>query len=227
MPRHSRLVLPNVPLHLIQRGINKQDYFFTDDDYRFYLYWLAENAREHGCTVHAYVLMTNHVHLLISAATLESPAQLMKAQGQRYVQYVNRRYERCGTLWNGRFRSCLTQEERYLLACYRYIELNPVRAGMVRSPAQYPWSSYHSNALGKRDPVVEPHALYCALGDGAESRQRAYRSLCEQQLDTSLLKRIRSSANGNYSLGDRHFSAYVETELGHNGIPRPRGRPYK
>lgn len=225
MPRHSRLVLPNVPLHLIQRGNNRQNCFFADGDYRYYLYWLAEHAREHGCTVHAYALMTNHVHLLISAETLESPSHLMKAQGQRYVQYVNRLYRRSGTLWNGRFRSCLTQEERYLLACYRYIELNPVRAGMVRHPADYPWSSYHHNALGEHDRLVEPHAVYLALGGVAESRQRNYRDLCEQQLDPNLLNQIRRSTNGNYALGDPGFSADVETKLGRDGIPRPPGRP--
>lgn len=137
MPRRPRLALPNVPLHIIQRGNNRQACFYAEEDYRIYLDWLREYADKTDCHVHAYVLMTNHVHLLISAARPDSPGGLMKALGQRYVQYVNRAYRRSGTLWEGRFRSCLAQEDRYLLACQRYIELNPVRANMVEHPAEY------------------------------------------------------------------------------------------
>lgn len=131
MPRRARVSLAGVPHHIIQRGNNRSVCFFTDDDYRFYLEWLAKYLEECECKLHAFVLMTNHVHLLITPATCEGLGQLMKRLGQRYVQYVNRRYRRSGTLWEGRFRSCLTQEESYVLSCYRYIELNPVRAGMV------------------------------------------------------------------------------------------------
>lgn len=137
MPRRARLLLPNVPLHVIQRGNNRQACFFADDDYRRYLDWLEEYAGKCGCRVHAYVLMTNHVHLLLSADSAGGVGALMKALGQRYVQYINRTYRRSGTLWEGRFRSCLTQDETYLLACQRYIELNPVRAAMVAHPAEY------------------------------------------------------------------------------------------
>jgi putative transposase len=125
LPRRARLSLSHVPLHIIQRGNNRQACFFADEDYRFYLHWLAMHADKTGCRVHAYVLMTNHVHLLISTERADAPGALMKGLGQRYVQYVNRSYRRSGTLWEGRFRSCLTQEEDYLLACQRYIELNP------------------------------------------------------------------------------------------------------
>lgn len=149
MPRRARLLLPGVPLHIIQRGNNRQACFFGDDDYGFYLDWLTEHARKTGCKVHAYVLMTNHVHLLLSSSKPEGAGALMKALGQRYVQYVNRTYHRSGTLWEGRFRSCLVQEEAYLLACQCYIELNPVRAGMVRRPGDYRWSSYRANGLGE------------------------------------------------------------------------------
>lgn len=142
MPRRARLLLPNVPLHIIQRGNNRQACFYADEDYNFYLTWLREYADKTGCRIHAYALMTNHVHLLISADQTETPGALMKALGQRYVQYVNRTYRRSGTLWEGRFRSCLIQEESYLLSCYRYIELNPVRANMVEHPEQYRWPSY-------------------------------------------------------------------------------------
>ena len=137
MPRRPRLILPGVPLHLIQRGNNRQLCFFADEDYQAYLGWLKEYAEKSGCAVHSYVLMTNHVHLLLTPETATSVGQLMKRLGQRYVQYVNRTYRRSGTLWEGRYRSCLTQEEDYLLACSRYIELNPVRANMVAHPADY------------------------------------------------------------------------------------------
>lgn len=135
MPRRARLALPNVPLHLIQRGNNRQACFVAEEDYRVYLDWLAEYAVKSGCRIHAYVLMTNHVHLLISAERTSAASELMKALGQRYVQYFNRSYRHSGTLWEGRYRSCPTQAEAYLLACQRYIELNPVRAGMVAHPA--------------------------------------------------------------------------------------------
>jgi putative transposase len=137
MPRRPRLALPNIPLHIIQRGNNRQACFFANEDYRIYLESLRESAAKTDCRIHAYVLMTNHVHLLLSAECADAPGALMKALGQRYVQYVNRTYRRSGTLWEGRFRSCLTQQETYLLACQRYIELNPVRAGMVTHPAEY------------------------------------------------------------------------------------------
>ena len=125
MPRRPRLTYPLIPLHLIQRGNNRQACFFTEDDYRFYLDWLHEYALNSGCQIHAYVLMTNHVHLLLTPETAEAAGRMMKRLGQRYVQYINRTYRRSGTLWEGRFRSCLTQEEGYLISCYRYIELNP------------------------------------------------------------------------------------------------------
>jgi putative transposase len=160
MPRRSRLSLPNVPIHIIQCGNNRQACFYADEDYLFYLNWLREYADKTSCRVHAYVLMTNHVHLLISAEWTEGPGALMKALGQRYVQYVNRTYRRSGTLWEGRFRSCLTQEETYLLACQRYIELNPVRAAMVEHPAEYRWSSYRANAQGEVDVIIGDRPLF-------------------------------------------------------------------
>jgi putative transposase len=207
MPRRARLALPNIPLHLIQRGNNRQACFFADEDYRFYLDWLAEHAGKTSCRIHAYVLMTNHVHLLLSAESAQAVGALMKALGQRYVQYVNRTYRRSGTLWEGRFRSCLTQDETYLLACQRYIELNPVRADMVAHPADYRWSSYRANAQGEADGLVRPHPLYAALGADATSRQAAYRELFRYELEPGLVDEIRRATNGNFALGDARFSA--------------------
>ena len=227
MPRRARLTLPNVPLHLIQRGNNRQACFFADEDYRFYLDWLAEHADKIGCRVHAYMLMTNHVHLLLSTDRAEAPGALMKALGQRYVQYVNRTYRRSGTLWEGRFRSCLTQEEPYLLACQRYIELNPVRAGMVVHPAEYRWSSYRANAQNEHDALLKPHPLYEALGIDAAARQAAYRELFRYELEPGLVDEIRRATNGNYALGNEHFAAQVSSTLGRRSTPGKSGRPRK
>jgi len=146
MPGRSRITLAGVPLHLIQRGNNRQACFFSTADYQTYLNWLQEYAERYSCAIHAYVLMTNHVHLLITPRTSSVAGDLMRQLGQRYVQYVNRTNGRSGTLWEDRFSSCLAREEEYVPGCDRYIELNPVRAKMVEHPAEYRWSSYRANA---------------------------------------------------------------------------------
>jgi putative transposase len=227
MPRRARLALPNIPQHLIQRGNNRQACFFADEDYHFYLEWLAEYAGKTGCRIHAYVLMTNHVHLLLSAEQTGAAGMLMKALGQRYVQYVNRTYRRSGTLWEGRFRSCLTQDEAYLLACQRYIELNPVRAVMVEHPAEYRWSSYRANAQGEPDALLHPHLLYSALGSDAASRQAAYRELFRLELEPGLLDEIRRATNGNFALGNERFAGELAAVLGRRVTPGQSGRPRK
>lgn len=225
MPRRPRLALQGVPLHLIQRGNNRQACFFADEDYRFYLDWLYEHAGKTGCRVHAYVLMTNHVHLLISADKTDAPGALMKALGQRYVQYVNRVYRRSGTLWEGRFRSCPIQEEAYLLACQRYIELNPVRAGMVGHPGEYRWSSYRANAQGEVSPLIRPHGLYDALGLDVVERQAAYWALFRYELEPGLVDQIRQATNGNFVLGSERFAAEVAAAIGRRVVPGKSGRP--
>ena len=227
MPRRARLTLPNVPLHLIQRGNNRQACFFAEDDYRCYLRWLSEYAGRCGCRIHAYVLMTNHVHLLLSADSAAAPGALMKALGQRYVQYVNRTYRRSGTLWEGRYRSCLTQDETYLLACQRYIELNPVRAAMVAHPGDYPWSSYAANAQGGADVLVQPHPLYLALGTSPIDRQAAYRELFRHHLDRGLVDEIRRATNGNFALGNEQFAEQVAEALARRVTPGKSERPRK
>ena len=227
MPRRPRVVLPHVPLHLIQRGNNRQLCFVADDDYRFYLDCLKEFAGNTGCRVHAYVLMTNHVHLLISADGSDAPGALMKALGQRYVQYFNRTYRRSGSLWEGRYRSCLTQAEDYLLACQRYIELNPVRAGMVAHPADYPWSSYRANAQGDEDALVTPHEIYLGLGVTQASRLAAYRELFRSELEPGLVEQIRQASNGNFALGSARFAEEIAAALGRRVTPGKSGRPRK
>jgi putative transposase len=225
MPRRARLTLPNVPLHIIQRGNNRQACFFADEDYCVYLDWLVECASKAGCRVHSYVLMTNHVHLLISADRIDASGLLMKALGQRYVQYVNRTYRRSGTLWEGRYRSSLIQEDVYLLACQRYIELNPVRAGMVSHPADYHWSSYRVNVLGGYDALIKPHSLYEALGLDAAARQAAYRGLFHHELEPTVIEEIRRAANGNFVLGNTSFAREVSSALGKRVVPGKAGRP--
>jgi putative transposase len=215
MPRRARLALPGVPLHLIQRGNNRQACFFADEDFRFYLEWLAEHAGKTGCSIHAYALMTNHVHLLVSADRAEATGALMKALGQRYVQYVNRVYRRSGTLWEGRFRSCPIQEDAYLLAC------------QVEHPGEYHWSSYRANGQGEDSAVIRPHALYEALGLDAVSRQAAYRELFRYELEPGLVDQIRRATNGNFALGSERFAADAAAALGRRVLPGKSGRPRK
>src|SRR3989344_2182750 len=175
MARLPRIVIPEQPLHIIQRGNNRLPCFFADEDYRFYLDSLKEASTRYGCRVHAYVLMTNHVHLLLTPESVESPSAALQSVGRRYVRYINHTYRRSGTLWEGRFKSALIDSERYLLVCSRYIELNPVRARMVEQPGDYRWSSYRHNALGQADGLLTPHYLYESLNSDTARRCAAYR----------------------------------------------------
>lgn len=227
MPRRPRVIVPNTPQHIIQRGNNRQACFYADEDCRFYLERLNEYADKTECRIHAYVLMTNHVHFLVSTEKVEAIAALMKALGQRYTQYVNKMYKRSGTLWEGRYKSCPTQAETYLLACQRYIELNPVRANMVNHPAEYKWSSYAANAQGEENLIIQPHVLYNALGLDEVSRQAAYRELFRYELDIGVVDEIRKATNGNYVLGSSKFSEQIAVALGRRVVAGKAGRPAK
>jgi putative transposase len=226
MPRNSRIVFPGVPLHIIQRGNNRQVCFSGDTDRQVYLALLGAHAQDSGCDLHAYVLMSNHVHLLLTPHRAESAARLMKALGERYVQYYNRRHGRTGSLWEGRFRSCLVQDERYLLVCQRYIELNPVRADMAKLPGEYLWSSYAANALGVRNSLLRPHATYGALGHSDVERQQNYRALFMDVLGPTVLKHLRSAVNGNFSFGDKQFEQRMRCAAGRSVTPGSAGRPH-
>lgn len=225
MPRRARLSIAGIPWHIIQRGNNRAVCFYAEQDYQFYLHHLEEYATKFGCSVHAYVLMTNHVHLLLTPERTESASLLMKSLGQLYVQYINRSYRRSGTLWEGRFRSCLTQTETYLLSCYRYIELNPVRAGMVNQPQKYRWSSYHSNALGKASSLIKPQQEYLRLGSTETERQSSYRALFSAHLEPETISQIRSATNGNYALGGERFQKEIEAALNRRVSRGVAGRP--
>jgi putative transposase len=225
MSRHPRLILPAVPLHIIQRGNNRGPCFAGTPDFLVYLTLLRRYAAEAACHVHAYVLMTNHVHLLLSTGNRTGPSVLMRRLGQHYVQYFNRRHGRSGTLWEGRFRSCLVDSERYLLLCQRYIELNPVRARMVETPDAYPWSSYRANALGADDLLVTPHLVYTALAAHDVDRRAAYRHLFLEELPAQLLAEIRRAGNSSRPLGPASFIDDVATAVGRDPEKKRRGRP--
>ena len=225
MPRRARLAIAGIPWHIIQRGNNRSACFFRDEDYQFYLEQLALQAEKFDCRVHAYCLMTNHVHLLITPAEKDSASLMMKHLGQRFVQYINKRYCRSGTLWEGRFKSCITQEERYVLTCYRYIELNPVRANMVLHPKDYRWSSYAVNAGWMSNTLITPHKHYLSLAPSKEARLGAYRSLVDEAMFDADIKAIRSATNGNFVLGNYRFQREIEIALGRRARPGKPGRP--
>jgi len=215
-------MLSGIPVHVIQRGNNRQSCFYEENDRSFYLFHLGRLLAKAGCALHAHCLMANHVHLLLTPNSLDSCGALMKGIGQLHTQYMNRTYGRTGSLWEGRFRSCLVQAEDYLLACYRYIEMNPVRARLVSHPMEYRWSSYLANAEGKVSALVTPHDEYARLGHAGEERRNRYKELVAGVLDSRLIDAIRAATNGNFALGDARFRQQVSFALGR---PASRGSP--
>jgi putative transposase len=175
----------------VQRGNKREPIFFAESDYRAYLNWLKEAADRYGCDVHAYVLMTNHVHLLTSPREKESVSRALQYVGRHYVPYVNHLYGRTGTLWEGRFKASLVQEQCYVMACYRYIEMNPLRAGMTTLPGDYRWASHRANAYGENDELVVPQDQFTSLAPTLQQRQEVYRKLFESSLAPELLMDVR------------------------------------
>jgi putative transposase len=225
MARKPRFNMVGMPQHIVQRGNNRNACFFDQTDYRFYLDSLSQASEKYGCTIHAYVLMTNHVHLLVTQQVEYGVSQLMQSVGRKYVRHVNDTYRRTGTLWEGRYKASLVDAESYLLTCYRYIELNPVRAGMVQSPGDYGWSSYRCNALGKSNSLVTPHELYIALGDKDKDRQAEYRKLLSSHVDEKTLQRMRESLNQELVIGTDKFKDDVERHLARRVKRGKAGRP--
>jgi len=213
MARMPRLIVPGQAHHVVQRGNDRQATFFADDDYLKYLDALRHAAEQSACIVHAYVLMTNHIHLLATPSCEGGLSLMMQAIGRKYVRYVNDVYGRRGTLWEGRFRSALIDSERYLLTCSRYIELNPVRAGLVKGPGQYRWSSYRANALGQADACVTPHPLYQGLGASVRARCEAYRALFSANLPDDALTMIRKHTDQCTVVGDDRFRQQISSML--------------
>lgn len=227
MPRRARIHLPGQPLHIVLRGHNREPCFFAEEDYFTFLHWLGESLRDSSVALHAYVLMTKHVHMLLTPQRAEDVPALMISLGRRFVQYINKTYRRTGTLWDSRYKSSLIQSDLYLLTCQRYIELNPVRATMVDDPAQYRWSSYRTHALGVSDARLTPHPVYLALGATESDRQAAYRTLFRTELDAEAIADIRLALNQNQVLGNSRFHRQIEKMTGERREARPRGRPKK
>ena len=223
MARRPRLYVEGCSYHVIQRGNNRDACFFDEADYKVYLDDLKESSIKNGVSVHAFVLMTNHVHILATPVDETGISRMMQGVGRRYVGYVNHTYGRTGTLWEGRYKSTLVDHDNYLLAVSRYIELNPVRAGMVDHASEYPWSSYQGNALGKEIELLRKHDLYKKLGDTPEERQKAYRSLFKGHMSNKTLEEIRYSINKGWVLGDCRFKEQIEKVSGQRVEPQKRG----
>ncbi|GLQ90190.1 transposase [Dyella flagellata] len=226
MPRASRFDLAYVPQHIIQRGHEGSECFYSPTDYRSYLVQLLHASSRWECAVHAYVLMPNHVHLLVTPSRVGALAHMMQGIGRNYVSYFNATYHRSGALWEGRYKSCLVGSD-YVLSCQCYIELNPVRSGLVGEPSFYPWSSYACNALGMPDPVVVPHAEFVALGNYRDQCMRAYRQLFAGDIEPAVLREIRTYIQQQRALGSSAFQARVEAMLGRCAKARPAHRPRK
>jgi len=227
MARLTRVSPIGVPQHIVQRGNNRQVCFGGEEDMKAYLNWLKEYSIKHGVEVHAWVLMTNHIHLLCTPQEENAVSKMMQSIGRIYVRYYNHTYQRSGTLWEGRFKASLIQSERYLFELHRYIELNPVRAGMVKEPSKYSWSSYGCNALGIQTKLQTPHKLYLALGKTKQERLSNYRELFKVHVNVELLSDIRNSLNKGLALGSERFTTRIETLMGKRITARKAGRPKK
>ena len=215
-------MLDGVPVHITHRGNNRQPCFHADNDRSFYLHHLRRLSKDTGNDLHAYCLMDNHVHLLVTGRTEDACARLMQRLAQLHTQYINKRYGRTGSLWEGRFRSCLVQAEDYLLACYRYVEANPVRAGICRTPRDYEWSSHRVNAEGAPDTAITPHEQFQRLGLAAATRRQAYAELFQSDPRYWRTEEIRAATNGNYVLGNSAFKRDMALRL---GVRVDRGQP--
>ena len=227
MPRKPRFYVPGAPVHAVQRGHNRSSIFFGDLDYLEYLRCLKQASDSCGCAVHAYVLMTNHVHLLLTPERADSVGRLFQSLGRHFVRYVNATYQRHGGLWEGRYKCNVIESQAYLLSCMRYIELNPVRAGMVDHPANYRWSSYAANALGVSNAVLTAHTEYVALGRLSDNRQSVYRDLFDGGSTSDELKLLRCALQTGTPLGNERFKAEIEASLDILVGHARRGRPEK
>lgn len=225
MARLPRLSVPGYPHHVIQRGNNRQAIFARPADYQYLLVLLEENARKFGVAVHAYVLMGNHFHLLVTPEANDSLPKMMQAVGRRYVRYFNDAHGRSGTLWEGRYKSTLIQKERYLLTCMAYIDLNPVRAGLVAYARDYPWSS-HGHYIGQRmERLITPHPLYWELGNTPFAREAAYADLVNSGVSADQQLALTQSTLHGWALGDAYFVADLQKKTERRVTKTLAGRP--
>lgn len=226
MPRIQRLVVPGIALHVVQRGNNRQAVFFHGADYASYLDLMFESAGRYEVSIHAFVCMTNHVHILLTPWGENSVSRMMQRLGSLYTAGINAVYRRTGSLWEGRFKSSLVDSERYVLACYRYIELNPVRAGMVAHPADYPWSSYRHHAQSMDNYPISPHPEWLALGSSPPERRKSYLKLMTEELRDDDIELFRRCTRKGLPTGPKRFKQVIETALlrrigdGHRGRPK-------
>jgi putative transposase len=227
MPKKPRFYLPGVPAHIVQRGHSREPVFFEVKDYLIYLDWVLEASERYECEIHAYVLMTNHVHVLVTPKYKNSISLMMQFVGRHYVPYINKNYGTSGSIWEGRYKSNIIHDEAYLLTCMRYIELNPVRANMVNFPEDYRWSSFHANGQGKDSELIRPHALYKSLGGSKYQRLDAYNALFKAHIDDDELGVIRASLQTGTPLGNDYFRERIEAKLKCKVGQARRGRPIK
>ncbi|HEY9106071.1 MAG TPA: transposase [Roseateles sp.] len=227
MARLPRLILPDQPHHVILRGNNRQAIFDSDLDREFLLATLAESAAQYKVALHAYVLMDNHLHLLATPPSADALSRMMQSLGRRYVGWFNARHQRSGTLWEGRFRAGLIEGERHLLACMRYIELNPVRAGLCAEAAQWPWSSAAHHMGLARSALITEHEMYWRLGNTPFEREHAYREFIEQGVSASERAQFTDAVLRGRPVGSEAFLQPLSIEHATVVNRRPRGRPRK
>jgi putative transposase len=220
MPRLPRIFIPGLTMHVIQRGAHRADMFHDEGDYEVFLAYLREAVQQNEVEVHAFVLMSNHLHLMATPQHSASLPRTMQQLGRRYVPHYNRRYRRGGTLWQGRYRAIPIETEAYWLTCLRYVEQNPVRAGMVRMPAEYPWSSYHAHGEGEWADWLLPHPVYLALGDTATEREACYRAICGAAIADAELGTLRYAVHHGWAYGSPVFAARIEEACGRPVVPR-------
>ncbi|MBN1006961.1 transposase [Amphritea pacifica] len=225
MPRKPRFYLPEVPVHIVQRGHSRDPVFFENQDYATYAYWHKESSKKYFVSIHAFVMMTNHIHLLVTPSEAESISLFMQFIGRRFVPYINHKYGRSGSIWEGRYKACLVQDDAYLLTVMRYIELNSVRAGMVELPGHYRWSSFSHNSGIKNIEFLRPHPSYVALGKNQQERHQMYQELFKGYIDEGAMKRIREAWQTGTPLGNDMFRDKVERQLQCKVGQARRGRP--
>jgi len=224
MARSPRITIPTLPYHIVQRGNNRQAVFFDDDDYRFYLECLRQAKEKCSCRIYAYVLMTNHVHVLVEPTRERDLGRFMQSVGRRYVRRINAKYGRSGTLWEGRFKSAVVSRDEYLIVCSRYIEWNPVRAGIVKHPRDYRWSSYPHRALGRADSLLDQDPWYAGLGGSATERQKAYEAWIAAEIMEGEWDNVRAATQRGRVIAREEFQKQVEAKVGRRLVGETRGR---
>ena len=225
MARLPRYTIINQPQHIIQKGQNGKRVFRKKQDYQYFHDCLDAAAYNYDLKIHAYVLMPNQVNILVSPKREDSISRTIQSIGRNYVQYFNESYGGEGTLWEGRYRATVVDTNPYLLTCCRYIELNPVRAGLTQKPDGYQWSSYTSNASGDFDEMITPHREYLKLGDNSQQRARAYRALFRKSIDPETWEYITESTLKGWAMGDSKFARRIEKRCGRRAVQLPKGRP--